>query len=345
MAPDRPRILATGGAGYIGSHVVVELLSAGYDVVILDNFENSDPDIIKRIASITGVNVPVVRADVRDSKAVVEALRRHGIDVVIHLAGKKAVGESVSGPLDYYDANVGGGVTVLQAMRDAGVDALVFSSSATVYSPGSAALLTEEAPLGPSNPYGRTKAMQEEIISDAVAARELTRAISLRYFNPAGAHVSGLIGEDPKAVPNNLFPFIAQTAAGIHGRVNVFGDDYATPDGTGVRDYIHVVDLARGHVAAVAYLLENKVYGDHLRINLGTGVGYSVREAIAAFSAACGFDVPFEVVARRAGDIATCIADPSRAQALLGWTANLSFAQMCADHWAFQQRFAGRSAA
>ncbi|MDG1116880.1 MAG: UDP-glucose 4-epimerase GalE [Flavimaricola sp.] len=337
IVPERQWVLATGGAGYIGSHVVVELVAAGFGVVILDNFENASPDVLTRLARITGFDIPVVRGDVRDKSKVAETLMRYGIDIVIHLAGKKSVGESVSGPLDYYNANVGGGIAVLEAMRETGVGKLVFSSSATVYKAGGAGTLDENAPVGPSNPYGRTKAMLEEIITDTVASRGLTRAISLRYFNPAGAHHSGLIGENPTAKPNNLFPFIAQTAAGLHPKVLIFGDDYPTPDGTGVRDYIHVVDLARGHVAAVEHLVANAATADHLRVNLGTGAGYSVRAAVAAFSGACGFDVPFEVVARRPGDIAICVADPGRAKQLLGWTAKLSFEQMCADQWAFHR--------
>jgi UDP-glucose 4-epimerase len=341
---DQTWVLATGGAGYIGSHVVVELISAGYGVVILDNFENASPDVAGRLARITGVDVPVIRGDVRDRELVAETLTRYGIDVVVHLAGKKAVGDSVAHPLSYYSANVCGAVALMEAMRDTGVERLVFSSSATVYEFNGHATLKEDAALKPSNPYGRTKLMTEEIITDMVAAQGLASAMSLRYFNPTGAHSSGLIGDDPSAVPNNLFPFIAQTAAGLHQKVLIFGDDYETPDGTGVRDFIHVVDLARGHVAAVAHLMRGAANGTHLRVNLGTGIGHSVKAALTTFSAACGFNIPYEVVARRPGDIAACVADPDRAAKLLGWTANLSFEQMCVDHWAFQQKFAERSA-
>lgn len=333
---DRTWVLATGGAGYIGSHVVVELVAAGYGVVILDNFENSSPDVPANLARITGVEIPVVRGDVHDQKLVADTLTRFGIDVVIHLAGKKAVGESVADPLAYYDANVGGGVALLEAMRDTSVGNLVFSSSATVYGPNDQNPFDEDADLAPANPYGRTKQILEEIITDSVSARAVQSAISLRYFNPVGAHESGLIGENPMAPPNNLFPFIAQTAAGWHEKVLIFGDDYDTPDGTGVRDYIHVIDLARGHVAAVSHLMKGRVKAVHLRINLGTGTGHSVKEAIEAFSRACGFSVPHEIVARRPGDIGTCLANPQRAAELLGWRADLSLEQMCRDHWSFQ---------
>ena len=334
-------VLATGGAGFIGSHVVVELIAAGHRVVILDNFENAAPDVPSRLRRITGVEVATVRGDVRDRDLVRSVLERYRIDAVIHLAGKKAVGESVAAPLMYYEANLGGGLALLEAMQMVGVGKLLFSSSATVYGPGTAPL-DEDHPVAPSNPYGRTKLMQEEIITDAVAAGAIESAISLRYFNPVGAHPSGLIGEDPRAVPNNLFPFIAQTVAGWHPRVRVFGDDYDTPDGTGVRDYIHVVDLARGHVAALAHLSSVAMPSGHQRFNLGTGRGYSVKEALATFSRVCGFEVPHEIVARRPGDVATCVARPDRAARVLGWRAALSLEEMCADHLAFQRAVARR---
>ncbi|MCZ8152204.1 MAG: UDP-glucose 4-epimerase GalE [Rhodobacteraceae bacterium] len=335
----RLNVLATGGAGFIGSHVVVELIAAGHGVVILDNFENAAPDVPARLGRITGVDIPTIRADVRDKEMVRRALGRHGIDAVIHLAGKKAVGEAVAQPLLYYDANLGGGVALLEAMQESGVGKLLFSSSATVYGPG-AAPMDEDHPVAPSNPYGRTKLMLEEIITDAMAAGAIESAISLRYFNPAGAHPSGLIGEDPRGTPNNLFPFIAQTAAGRHAKVRVFGDDYDTPDGTGVRDYIHVVDLARGHVAALSHLMAAGMPQEHERFNLGTGRGYSVKEALTTFSRACGFQVPYEIVARRAGDVATCVACPDRAARVLGWRAEMTLEQMCADHLAFQREVA-----
>jgi len=338
---DRTWILAAGGAGFIGSHVVVELVAAGYGVVILDNFENAAPDIPARLRRITQVDIPTIRGDIRDRTLVERVLVQYGIEAVIHLAGKKAVGESVAQPLMYYDANVGGGIALLEAMKASKVRKLLFSSSATVYGPSDRPM-TEDHPVAPSNPYGRTKLMLEEIITDAVAAGAVERAISLRYFNPVGAHRSGLIGEDPRATPNNLFPFIAQTAVGWHDKVRIFGQDYATHDGTGVRDYIHVVDLARGHVAAISHLMAGGADPSHLRLNLGTGTGHSVKEAIAAFSRACGFDIPHEFVARRPGDIATCVADPGEAERLLGWRARHSFEEMCRDHWAFQKASAKR---
>lgn len=333
----RSRILATGGAGFIGTHVVVELVAAGFEVVVFDNFENAAPDVPWRLAQVAGREIKVVRGDVRDTRRVADTLSELGIGVVIHLAGKKAVGESAADPLSYYDANVSGAISLLRAMHESKVRSLVFSSSATVYAPTTTMPLDEAAALGPSNPYGRTKLMIEEIISDAVRAGQPQHAISLRYFNPVGAHASAMIGERPTATPNNLFPFIAQTAAGWRDRVQVFGNDYCTPDGTGVRDYIHVVDLARGHVAAVRHLTASARGGEHLALNLGTGTGYSVRQAIDAFSCACGFEVPHEIVRRRPGDVATCVADPRLAAKTLGWQASFSFERMCSDHWAFQR--------
>lgn len=339
----RMTVLATGGAGFIGSHVAVELVAQGHAVVILDNFENAAPDVPARLRQITGSDIPTIRGDVRDRDLVARVLDRHGIDAVIHLAGRKAVGESVAAPLGYYEANLGGGIALLEAMQACGVGRLLFSSSATVYAPGTAPL-DEDHPLAPSNPYGRTKLMLEDIITDAVAAGSIRQAISLRYFNPVGAHPSALIGEDPRATPNNLFPFIAQTATGRQARVRIFGNDYDTPDGTGVRDYIHVVDLARGHVAALAHLRATPSAPAHQRFNLGTGRGYSVKEALAAFSRACGFDIPHEIVARRPGDVATCVACPDRAARLLGWRATLGLERMCADHMAFQRAATARQA-
>ncbi|MEN9408076.1 MAG: hypothetical protein RL216_50 [Pseudomonadota bacterium] len=340
----RLTILATGGAGFIGSHVVVELIAAGHCVVILDNFENASPEVPARLRRITGSDVPTVRGDVRDRDLVQSVLVRYGIDAVIHLAGKKAVGESVAQPLMYYESNLGGGITLLEAMQATKVGKLLFSSSATVYAPGESPM-DEDHPVAPSNPYGRTKLMLEDIITDAVAASALQSAISLRYFNPVGAHPSGLIGEDPSAIPNNLFPFIAQTAAGWHAKVRIFGDDYNTPDGTGVRDYIHVVDLARGHVAALLHLMAGGMPPAHQRFNLGTGRGYSVREALTTFSRTCGFEVPYEIVSRRPGDVATCVARPDKAATVLGWRAERSLEQMCADHMAFQRAVAHRTLA
>lgn len=332
-------ILATGGAGYIGSHVVVELLEAGHRVVILDNFENSDPRTVERISRIVPGEVELVEGDVRDQALVQEVLRLHRVDAVIHLAGKKAVGESVADPLLYFHDNLLGAVALLRAMCAAGVQKLVFSSSATVYGFPKTLPIPETAPTGVTNPYGRTKLMIEEIIDDLTVAEPDFRAISLRYFNPVGAHPTGLIGENPRGTPNNLFPYVAQTAAGLRKAVQVFGSDYDTIDGTGTRDYIHVLDLARGHVAAINHLFGSP--GEpHLRINLGTGTGYSVLQILDAFSEACGHPVPFDLVARRPGDAAASLADPTLAHRLLGWHATRDLKAMCADHWAFQNGLA-----
>lgn len=333
-------ILATGGAGYIGSHVVVELLEAGHQVVILDNFENSDRRTVARIPQIAKGPVVLVEGDVRDRAVVAEVLRQYRVDAVIHLAGKKAVGESVADPLLYFHDNLLGAISLLQAMQETGVRNLVFSSSATVYGVPKVLPIPETAPTGTTNPYGRTKLMIEEMIDDLVVADPQFRAISLRYFNPVGAHPSGLIGENPRDTPNNLFPYVAQTAIGQRPEVQVFGSDYDTPDGTGVRDYIHVMDLARGHVAAIDRMLGGVLDERHMRINLGTGTGYSVLQIIDAFSQACGFPVPFRVTARRPGDVAVSLADPCRAGDVLGWRATRDLARMCADHWTFQQQAA-----
>jgi UDP-glucose 4-epimerase len=331
-------ILATGGAGYIGSHVVTELLASGREVVVLDDFSNSTPDVIERVNRLGHGTAELVAGDVRDAALLDRLFKERRIDAVIHLAGLKAVGESMAEPLRYHDVNVGGAITLFQAMLRHGVNNLVFSSSATVYGLPDRVPIDETAPLATLNPYGRTKLMIEEIITDLVAAAPDFGAISLRYFNPVGAHASRAIGENPKGTPNNLFPFIAQTAAGIRDRVQVYGADYPTPDGTGVRDYIHVVDLARGHLAALDYMLaSNAVRGRNIPVNLGCGRGYSVLEAIAAFARAAGREIPYEIVARRAGDAPTCVADPRLAAELFGWTATRGLEEMCADHWAFQQ--------
>ena len=335
----RQCILATGGAGYIGSHVTVELLSVGYDVVILDNFENSKPEAVDSIRSVGAGAPTLVEGDVRDYELVRSTLRRHGITAVIHLAGRKSVAESVADPLLYFDVNVNGSITLLRAMREEGVRRLVFSSSATVYAPTESLPIPETAALGPTNPYGRSKLMIEQMIDPICDADSGFSAISLRYFNPVGAHESGLIGEDPLDIPNNLFPYVAQTAAGLREFVQVYGGDYPTSDGTGLRDYVHVVDLAHGHVAAVGHLLrgDNERSG-HLRLNLGTGRGFTVLEAIAAFSRACGHDIPYRIVGRRPGDMVASVADPSAAAQVLAWRAERDLEQMCADHWAFQRR-------
>ena len=330
------KILATGGAGYIGSHVAVALLEAGHDVVVLDNFENSDPSVIDRIERITDERLTLVRGDVRDRATLDSIFRNHTIDAVIHLAGKKAVGESISNPLLYFHDNIAGAVALLQAMKDAGVSKLVFSSSATVYGVPERLPIDETCKTGVTNPYGRTKLMIEEILDDCAAADAGLNVVSLRYFNPVGAHCSHLIGENPKGVPSNLLPFVAQTALGQRPFVQIFGADYDTPDGTGLRDYIHVVDLAAGHLAAINFVLTAAQTGaGHRRINLGTGKGHTVLEVIKAFSKACGFPVPYQVGPRRAGDTGASIADASLARNLLGWQAQLGLDQMCADQWAF----------
>jgi len=337
----RATVLATGGAGYIGSHVVAELLAAGHRVVILDDFSNAEEATPDRIAAIGHGRPEVVAGDLRDPAALEAAFAGRGIDAVVHLAGLKAVGESVEQPLRYFEVNVGGAVALFAAMQRHRVGRLVFSSSATVYGTPEANPIAEDAPLAALNPYGRTKLMIEQVIGDWVAARPEVAAVSLRYFNPVGAHKSGLIGESPKGVPNNLFPYIAQTAAGVRERLRIFGSDYPTPDGTGVRDYIHVVDLARGHLAALEFLLSGGAAGRNLPVNLGCGRGYSVLESVEAFGRAVGRPIPYEIVGRRAGDVAECVADPRRAAGLLGWSATRGLDEMCADHWAFQSRAAG----
>jgi UDP-glucose 4-epimerase len=327
-----PAVLATGGAGYIGSHTMIELLAAGYDVICLDNFSNSTPEAVKRVEKIAGKRVTVVTGDVRDREVLARVFQRP-IDAVVHFAALKAVGESVARPVDYYDNNVAGTLALLDVMDEKQVGRLVFSSSATVYGVPDALPLTEDAPIRPVNPYGQTKAMVEQILRDWCAAGSARSAVSLRYFNPIGAHASGTIGEDPQDIPNNLFPFIAQVAVGKREELAVWGGDWPTPDGTGVRDYLHVVDLALGHVAAVDYAQQHQGF---MPINLGTGRGTSVLEMIAAFERASGRRVPYRVAGRRDGDIAACWADPSRAHALLGWRAERSVEQACADGWRWQ---------
>jgi UDP-glucose 4-epimerase len=331
-------VLCTGGAGYIGTHVVAELLAAGHAVTVLDDFSNAEPESLDRVAALGHGQAFLVRGDIRDPEVVDAAFRHRPVDAVIHLAGLKAVGESVAEPVRYWSVNVGGTLALLEAMDRHRVRRLVFSSSATVYGEPETVPIPETAALGPKNPYGHTKLAVERILSDVVVARPAVGAVSLRYFNPVGAHASGLIGENPRGTPNNLFPFVARTAAGLLDRVRVFGNDYPTPDGTGIRDYIHVVDLACGHLAALEFLLAGEGRGCHLAINLGCGRGYSVLEALAAFERAVGRDIPYEVVGRRPGDAAETVADPRRAAALLGWRARLDLEAMCADHWAFQRR-------
>lgn len=326
-------ILVTGGTGYIGSHTVVELLAAGKDVLILDNYANSSPKVLERIAKISGRAPAFREGDIRDVDGLRALFAAHRIEAVIHFAGLKAVGESVEQPLTYYDNNVNGTLCLLQAMRQAGVRRLVFSSSATVYGDPHRVPIREDFPLQATNPYGRSKLMVEEVLRDLQRAEADWQIAILRYFNPVGAHPSGLIGENPNGIPNNLMPFVAQVAVGKRAQLSVFGNDYPTPDGTGVRDYIHVVDLAQGHLAALAALACS---GQSLTVNLGTGQGYSVLDMVRAFEAASGRPVPYQIVARRAGDIATCYADPQLAGELLGWQARRGISEMCADAWRWQ---------
>ncbi len=329
-------ILVTGGAGYIGSHTCVELQQAGFEVTVFDNFSNSHPEALARVQRITGKPVPLVRGDCRDRGALVAALRASKATAVIHFAGLKAVGESVEQPLSYYDNNVVGTLRLLEAMGECGVKQLVFSSSATVYGDPQRLPLTEDHPLSATNPYGRSKLIVEEMLRDLQRSDPSWRLCILRYFNPVGAHVSGLIGEDPQGVPNNLLPFVAQVAVGRRPKLNVWGGDYPTPDGTGVRDYIHVVDLALGHLKALQALERSTQLTECLTVNLGTGNGYSVLEIVRAFERASGKPVPYQVAARRPGDIAACYADPKQALAQLGWRAERGLDVMCADAWRWQ---------
>ena len=332
MSAPSAKILVTGGAGYIGSHTCLELLAAGYEVVVYDNFSNSNPESLDRVARISGRPPTVVQGDVRDKALLEQTLRQHQCTSVIHFAGLKAVGESVEKPLEYYDHNVIGTHRLLQAMLATGVRSLVFSSSATVYGDPQRLPLTEDHPLSATNPYGRTKLMIEDMLRDLFQSAADWRIAILRYFNPVGAHESGLIGEDPRGIPNNLMPFVAQVAVGRRAKLNVWGNDYPTPDGTGVRDYIHVVDLAVGHLRALERLLEPGC----MAINLGTGRGYSVLEVIKAFEEASGRTIPVNMAARRAGDIASCYADPGFAEKSLGWRATRDIQTMCQDHWRWQ---------
>jgi UDP-glucose 4-epimerase len=327
-----PAVLVTGGAGYIGSHTMVELLAAGYDVICLDNFSNSTPEAVRRVEKIAGKRVTLVNGDVRDREVLARVFHRP-VDAVVHFAALKAVGESVRQPVEYYDNNVGGTLALLEAMDRREVNRIVFSSSATVYGVPEALPLTESAPIRPVNPYGHTKAMVEQILHDWCAADGAHGAISLRYFNPIGAHPSGTIGEDPRDVPNNLFPYIAQVAVGKREHLNVWGGDWPTADGTGVRDYLHVVDLALGHVAGIRHV---QTHAGCTPINLGSGRGTSVLELVRAFEAASGRPVPTVMAARRDGDVAACWADPSLAHTLLGWQTERSIAQACADGWRWQ---------
>lgn len=327
-------ILVAGGAGYIGSHTCVELLEAGYDVVVVDNLYNASPESLKRVEKITGKTVTFYEADILDKEALNKIFDAHKIEAVIHFAGYKAVGESVQKPIEYYHNNMTGTLVLCDVMRAHGVKNIVFSSSATVYGDPAQIPITENCPKGqPTNPYGWTKSMLEQVLTDIHTSDPEWNVILLRYFNPIGAHKSGMIGEDPKGIPNNLLPFVAQVAVGKREALGVFGNDYDTPDGTGVRDYIHVVDLAAGHVKAIEKLREKpgvEVY------NLGTGNGYSVLQVVAAFEKACGHAIPYEIKARRDGDIATCYCDPQKAKEELGWVAKYGIDEMCEDAWRWQ---------
>ena len=327
-------ILVTGGAGYIGSHTCVELQNAGYDVVVVDNLCNSSEESLKRVEQITGKRAKFYKVDLLDEAGLTKVFEQEKIASVIHFAGLKAVGESVEKPLEYYWNNITGSLILCRVMRSFGVKNLVFSSSATVYGNPHTVPIREDFPLSVTNPYGRTKLMLEDIFRDLYVADQSWNIILLRYFNPIGAHKSGMIGEDPKGIPNNLVPYITQVAVGKREMVNVFGNDYDTPDGTGVRDYIHVVDLAKGHVKAVEKLAEKKGV---LTYNLGTGIGYSVLDMIKSFSKVVGRELPYRVCPRRPGDIATCYADPSLAKAELGWEAQLGLEEMCEDSWRWQK--------
>jgi len=328
------KILVTGGAGYIGSHTCLELLDAGHEVVVVDNFCNSKPESLRRVREITGRDLEVNEADIRDRAALDAVFGRHrDIGAVIHFAGLKAVGESVSMPLDYYENNIGGTITLCRAMAAHGVKSIVFSSSATVYGDPATVPITEDFPLAATNPYGNSKLFIEYILKDLHVSDAAWSVILLRYFNPVGAHASGRIGEDPCGVPNNLMPYVAQVAVGKLRELAVFGNDYPTPDGTGVRDYIHVVDLAQGHVRAIEKLCHAPGVAVY---NLGTGRGYSVLEMIRAFAEVSGREVPYRIAPRRPGDIAMCYADPAKAERELGWKARRGLQEMCADAWRWQ---------
>ena len=328
------KILVTGGVGFIGSHTCVELLDAGYEVVIADNLSNAKPEAVENIQKIAGKPVAFYETDLRDKAGMRKIFAEHSIDAVIHFAGLKAVPESVHKPLEYYENNLGSTFVLCQVMQEAGCRRIVFSSSATVYGMNNPVPFKEGMPTSATNPYGYTKVMIEQILTDLAASDPRWSVSLLRYFNPIGAHPSGLLGEDPSGIPNNLLPYVSQVAAGLRPEVVVYGNDYDTPDGTGVRDYIHVVDLALGHLAAVKYVLENTGVE---AVNLGTGQGSSVLEIVSAYSRACGRQLPYRIAPRRPGDIATCYADTEKARLLFGWEAKRGIDEMCADSWHFAQ--------
>lgn len=332
-------ILITGGCGYIGSHTAIELINAGFKIIILDNYYNSKPESLKRIREITNTDIPFYECDIRDADGLRKIFGENTIDAVVHFAGLKAVGESVSQPLSYYDNNVGGTVTLCEVMSEYGCKCMVFSSSATVYGMDNKSPLKEDMPTGAvTNPYGRTKYIIEQILGDVCRSDDGWSVINLRYFNPIGAHESGRIGEDPNGIPNNLMPYISQVAIGKLKQLSVFGNDYDTHDGTGVRDYIHVVDLAAGHVCALRYALSHRGIE---AINLGTGTGYSVFDLVRAFERVSGAKVPYTITARRPGDVAVCYSDPSKAKRLLGWEAKRNIEDMCRDSWRWQSQNPG----
>ena len=326
-------VLVTGGAGYIGTHTCIELDKAGYEFVVYDNLCNSSCEALKRVEKIIGKSIIFIEDDIRDKKALQNVFKTYDIDAVIHFAGLKAVGESVEKPLEYYNNNVYGTVVLCEVMKENNCKRIVFSSSATVYGDPHTTPIKEDFPLSATNPYGRSKLFIEEILRDLYVSDSVWQIILLRYFNPVGAHESGIIGEDPNGIPNNLMPYISQVAVGKQKELHVFGNDYETKDGTGVRDYIHVVDLAKGHVKALKKIINLK---DVLTVNLGTGKGYSVLEMIAAYEKASGKKIPYKIVPRRQGDIAKCYADPSYAKEILGWSAKKELAEMCEDSWKWQ---------
>lgn len=327
-------ILLTGGAGYIGSHTAVALIKAGHDIVLYDNFSNSSSSIVARIERLLSRRIPFVEGDIRDARLLASTFKKFSIEAVIHFAGLKAVGESVIKPLDYYENNVQGTLNLLRVMNERGVKSIIFSSSATVYGDPQYLPIDETHALAPTNPYGRTKLQIEQILEDQARAVAGFKVVNLRYFNPVGAHTSGLLGENPNGIPNNLTPYIARVAAGDLKELSIFGNDYLTEDGTGVRDYIHVEDLAEGHVAALNFLAKAVEFET---FNLGTGIGYSVLQVVDAYEQASGKKIPYRVVGRRPGDIASCYASPKKANRLLKWRAERTLLDMCASSWAFQQ--------
>jgi len=328
-------ILITGGAGYIGSHTIIELINAGYDIIVYDNFSNSSHEVIKRMEQIAGQSIKVVDADIKDKAKLRETFKNYSINAVIHFAGLKAVGESVQKPLKYYDNNISGSICLFEVMSEFGCKKIVFSSSATVYGEPKSLPISENFPLSATNPYGKSKLFIEDILRDIAISDNGWKILLLRYFNPVGAHASALIGEDPNGIPNNLMPFISQVAVGKREYLSIFGDDYDTLDGTGVRDYIHVVDLAQGHLKALQKI--DDIQGA-VAVNLGTGKGYSVLDMVKSFEKASGKKVSYKIVKRRPGDIAACYADPSFAKEFLGWEAKLDLAKMCEDTWRWQSK-------